>query len=94
MEDPLRILRALRFAITKNFSIGTDIWEAMKQPKILEKLDKTVSQERIREELFKMMKFDTVKTMKVLVRINEKFIPGFLNIVFKDNMWLKPTTKK
>ena len=94
MDDPLRILRALRFSLTKGLEIHTDIVEAMLQPEILDKLAQTVSQERIREEVAKMMKFDTVKTMKMLVDVDQKLIPGLLELTFKDNMWLEPTTKK
>jgi hypothetical protein len=53
-----------------------------------------VSQERIREEVTKMMKYDTLLTMKLLVDIDREFIKGFLDVVFRDNMWLKPTTEK
>ena len=94
MDDPLRILRALRFSITRGFEVSTDIMEAMKQPDILDKLKTTVSQERIREEVTKMMKYDTLLTMKLLVDIDREFIKGFLEVVFRDNMWLKPTTEK
>lgn len=94
MDDPLRILRALRFSITKDLEVHTDIMESMKQPDILDKLKSTVSQERIREEITKMMMCDTIKTMKLLVDIDRDYIKGFLNIVFKDTMWLKPTTEK
>ena len=94
MDDPLRILRALRFSLTKDLEVHTDIMESMKQPDILDKLKKTVSQERIREEITKMMICDTIKTMKLLVDIDRDYIKGFLNIVFKDTMWLKPTTEK
>jgi tRNA nucleotidyltransferase/poly(A) polymerase len=59
MDDPLRILRALRFTITKDFTMSQDIWESMKQPAILQKLEPTVSGERIREEIMKMMKHDS-----------------------------------
>jgi tRNA nucleotidyltransferase/poly(A) polymerase len=93
IDDPLRVLRALRFSITKGFEISEDIMDSMKQPDILEKLKTTVSQERIREELTKMMKFDTIKSMKLLVDIDKNFIHGFLDIVFENNMWLNPTTK-
>ena len=41
-----------------------------------------------------MMMCDTIKTMKLLVDIDREFIKGFLGIVFKDEMWLKPTTEK
>jgi poly(A) polymerase len=94
MDDPLRILRALRFSVTKEFEVSTDIMESMRQPDILDKLKSTVSQERIREEITKMMMCDTIKTMKLLVDIDREFIKGFLDIVFKDEMWLKPTTEK
>jgi tRNA nucleotidyltransferase/poly(A) polymerase len=43
MDDPLRILRALRFSITKGFEIHPTIWNAMRQDEILEKLKVTVS---------------------------------------------------
>ena len=93
MDDPLRILRALRFSITKDFSISEDIWKAMKQPEILKKLRLTVSQERIREELIKMFQSNTSRTFRLLMVV-DGFIPGFLEFVFKDGMWLKPTTEK
>ena len=91
MDDPLRIMRALRFKITKGFSISDEIWLAMMQPEILEKLKTTVSAERIREEVLKMMKHDTVATVKLLSLVDEKSIPGFLDLVFGRGLWLKPT---
>ena len=90
MDDPLRFLRALRFSITKGFAIHIDIFEAMGQPEILEKLEKVVSAERIREEVFKMMKADTVKTLE-LFRDVEDILPGFTALVFGRGLWLKPT---
>jgi tRNA nucleotidyltransferase/poly(A) polymerase len=93
MDDPLRILRALRFTITKDFIMSDDIWEAMKQPNILKKLKQTVSGQRIREEVFKMMAFDTPRSLRLLLDVDQ-IIPGFLNLIFKDGMWLKPTFEK
>ena len=90
MDDPLRFLRALRFSITKGFTIHPDIFQAMKQPAILEKLEKVVSAERIRDEVFKMMKADTVKTLE-LFREVEDILPGFTALVFGRGLWLKPT---
>jgi tRNA nucleotidyltransferase/poly(A) polymerase len=90
MDDPLRFLRALRFSITKGFDIHFDIIAAMTQPEILEKLEKVVSAERIREEVFKMMKADTVKTLE-LFRTVEDTLPGFTSLVFGRGLWLKPT---
>lgn len=91
MDDPLRIMRALRFKITKGFSISDEIWLAMMQPEILDKLRTTVSAERIREELFKMMKADTVATLRLLNLVDSKSIPGFMDLVFDRGLWLKPT---
>jgi tRNA nucleotidyltransferase/poly(A) polymerase len=90
MDDPLRFLRALRFAVTKGFLINYDIVSAMTQPEILEKLEKVVSAERIREEVFKMMKHDTVASLD-LFREVENTLPGFTKLVFSRGIWLKPT---
>lgn len=91
MDDPLRIMRALRFKITKGFSISDEIWLAMNQPEILDKLRTTVSGERIREEVLKMMKHNTVESIKLLHMVDSQSIPGFLDLVFDRGMWLKPT---
>jgi len=90
MDDPLRILRAFRFSITKGFTIHPTIWDAAKQPFILEKLENVVSAERIRDEVFKMMKHDTVQTLALFTQI-EAAIPGFTKLVFGRGLWLKPT---
>jgi tRNA nucleotidyltransferase/poly(A) polymerase len=91
MDDPLRVLRALRFSITKDFTISLEIFDAiLNQPQILDKLEKVVSAERIREEVFKMMKHDTVKTLE-LFRTMEEITPGFTAMVFGRGLWLKPT---
>ena len=91
MDDPLRILRALRFSITKDLVIHSSIWVAFQQPDVLEKLKTTVSAERIREEIFKMMKHDTPQALKLLVEVDATHIPGFLDLVFGRGLWMKPT---
>ena len=94
MDDPLRVLRALRFSITKNFTINHTIWDAMSQHEILEKLKSTVSGERIREEVMKMMKHDTPESIKLLMDVDRHHIPGFIDLVFNNGLWLKPTFEK
>lgn len=94
MDDPLRILRAIRFSITKKFNISNEIFEAMSQPEILQKLSVTVSIERIREELLKMMQYDTSTTIRVLTMVDKDLIPGLLDFVFQRGLWLKPTFEK
>jgi tRNA nucleotidyltransferase/poly(A) polymerase len=93
MDDPLRLLRALRFTVTKDFTMHIDVWEAMKQPNILAKLTQTVSSERIREEVLKMMAVDTPRTIRLLLDVDNE-VPGFLEVVFKEGLWLKPTFEK
>ena len=95
LDDPLRFIRALRFKITKGFSIDDSIYlSVMENPEIFEKLEVTVSSERIREELQKMFKHDTISTLNLLYYVDQKVKPGFLNILFKKGMWLKPTFEK
>jgi len=94
MDDPLRILRALRFSVTKGFDISESLWNAMGQPDILEKLKTTVSGERIREEIMKMMQADTVKSIGILHDVDSYHIPGFMELIFSRGLWLKPTFEK
>lgn len=94
LDDPLRIMRALRFSITKGFTIDPEIWNAMRQPEILEKLRVTVSAERIREETNKMMSHNTPESLRLLMDVDKHHIPGFIELVFGRGMWLKPTFEK
>jgi poly(A) polymerase len=91
-DDPLRLLRAFRFSITKGFDISPRIWETCYVDSIIEKLEKVVSQERIRDEVYKMMKHDTLKTLDLFEKI-KKSNPKILEIMFGNGMWLKPTTE-
>ncbi len=88
-DDPLRLLRALRFSITKDFRMCDDIWNELNNFDYDEKMS-VVSTERIREELFKCFKHDTLKTLD---KLNEfKYLR---NYIFKNNLlWLKPTMEQ
>lgn len=87
-EDPLRILRALRFMVTKNMTPVFSLSEAIQQPEHLSALVQSVSEERVREELFKMFKHDTYKSMVLL--LNEYPMIGRTLFKYSD-VWLKPT---
>ena len=89
MDDPLRMIRGLRFCITKGFTIHDELWNCMLEPGLLKKLEDVVSQERIREEVTKMFKHDTLKSLNLL-----RLVPGLMEVILKDGMWLMPTTKK
>ena len=93
MDDPLRMIRALRFSITKGFDIHPTVWNAIFTPGLIGKLSEVVSQERIQGEVMKMMKHDTVKTLRLLSVIDKKD-SRLIEIMFKDKMWLMPTTKQ
>ena len=87
-DDPLRILRAIRFSITKGFWIGPQMERIMQDYDYENKMGK-VSTERIREEMFKCFKHNTIKTLVTI----QKY-PSLRNYIFKDNyLWLKPTTE-
>lgn len=90
MDDPLRLIRAFRFSITKNFTISPRVWETCLMDSVVNKLEEVVSQERIREEIFKMMKHDTIKSLELFYNI-DRVNPKLIQIMFGRGMWLKPT---
>lgn len=87
-EDSLRLLRAVRFAITKGFEFHWEIREALRNKNMIDKL-RNVSSERIREELHRCFKFDTRKTLEFVMI---KF--PLLMTAFPEGMWLMPTMKE
>ena len=85
-DDPLRILRAIRFAITKGFEIPMSMYKVIWGYDYNDKMS-VVSGERIREELYKCFKHDTLQTMRYL-----NSYPNLRNYIFeKTDLWLKPT---
>jgi tRNA nucleotidyltransferase/poly(A) polymerase len=84
-DDPLRIIRAVRFAITKGFSLKHIDYYINNYD--YENKMCVVSSERIREELFKCFKHDTMDTLDTL---ND--YPRLKRYIFENKlMWLKPT---
>lgn len=55
MEDPLRILRAMRFAVKYDFDIEENTKAAMHDTEILNRLSMCISKERVTDELRKML---------------------------------------
>lgn len=87
-EDGLRVIRALRFHITKGFDVESFTWDAVNSDFAAEMLMK-VSVERIREELEKMFFADTVSSMETLADIRR----NLKKAIFRDNLRLMPTLK-
>ena len=89
VEDGLRVMRALRFHITKGFDVDADTWDAVNSEFAAEMLMK-VSTERIREELEKMFLFNTVQSMETLSDVRR----SLKRAIFRDGLRLQPTLKK
>jgi poly(A) polymerase len=88
-DDPLRLLRAVRFAVTRGFAIDHNIQRMLHSFDYDAKFG-VVSEERIREELYKCFKYDTLRTLN---HLSEFF--KLRNYIFKrTNLWLKPTNEK
>lgn len=88
-DDPLRIIRFIRFTITKGFSIPNEIVNVFRNYDYETKMG-VVSNERIREELLKCFKYNTLDTLRVLNRFSD-----LRDYVFNNNLlWLKPTMEK
>lgn len=87
-DDPLRVLRAIRFAITKGFSLKHLDYYINNYD--YENNMGVVSSERIREELLKCFKHDTMLTLDML---ND--YPTLKRYIFENKlMWLKPTMEQ
>lgn len=88
-DDGLRVARAFRFKITKGFTIVPEDWEVLISEFAAEMLSK-VPIERVREELVKAMKFDTLSTLRLLAEL-----PGFTQeAIFRDGLRLDATMKQ
>jgi tRNA nucleotidyltransferase (CCA-adding enzyme) len=88
LEDPLRMLRAIRFSLQLGFYLDDEIWSFLANGYNTHLLKK-VDENRIRDEItkcFKINTYDTLKTLQGLHHI-EQFI-------FQEtNIWLMPTVK-
>ena len=92
-EDGLRLLRAARFAITKDLIPDDELETALQDEPWWAFVERSVSEERIREELTKMFKHDTTAALRFLMH---HCSPGAIDFLFGDttNIWLKPTMEK
>lgn len=88
-EDPLRILRAMRFSITKGFNLSYEIQLVFYNDSYWIPKLKSISQERIREELQKCFTFSTSESLSFL----RKVPLSWSEELFKE-IWLKPTLEK
>jgi tRNA nucleotidyltransferase/poly(A) polymerase len=65
-EDALRAVRALRFMVTKNMTVDPGLRWAMQTEAVLSSIRENIADERIKDELRKMLAKDTLKSLKLL----------------------------
>lgn len=88
-EDGLRMLRAIRFEITKGLIMDDDIVRCLSKRDFFTPRLVGVSSERIREELLKCFKHNTRETLLTLSEFE-----SFSDYIFNyTGIWLKPTTE-
>jgi len=92
-DDPLRILRALRFCVTKGFLLSQNIKLAICEMNIKDL--KVVSHERIREEINKALRFNTIRTLQYLELFERDLSYNLTEYMFKNTgLYLEATNKK
>ena len=89
-EDPLRILRAIRFHITKDLHLSAGISHHLDCNIWAEPLSK-ISRDRVREELERCFKANSPRTIHTL---HSKLHPDNLQALLGNDIWLMPTTRE
>lgn len=89
IEDGLRVIRAIRFQITKNVTPDDLTLSALNSDLAIEMLKK-IPIDRIYKELIKMFKFDTIQSINILSRNYSQL----QIVIFRDQLNLQPTLKK
>lgn len=88
-EDALRVVRGLRFIVTKDLSPTAETWDAMISQETSELLASNISIERVRDELHRMFQFHTLLSLSLL-----DALPSWTyDAIMRDGLWLEPTLK-
>jgi len=87
-EDGLRVMRAMRFCVTKGFDVEPNTWDAVNSDFGAEMLHK-VSIERIWKELQKMFLANSLFTLEMIADLRS----NLKNAIFRDGLRLMPTLK-
>lgn len=89
-KDPLRVLRAIRFAVTKDMLFADDIYYGIQM--LPAHRMELVSIERARNELRKMFRHNTKRSFEMLGLLKE-LNSGIYDYLFDGRLWLEPTLK-
>jgi len=87
-EDHLRIVRAIRFCITKGFTPYGELEKILLHGEYADKLE-SLPVERIANEMCKAFHFNTASTLHFLASIH----PKYTEAIFSKRLWLLPTLK-
>lgn len=88
-EDALRAVRALRFSVTKGFTLDDELSEVLESSyEVFDALENKISDERIQVELSKMFRFDTLLSINLLNRF-----PLLTEAMFAGKVSLDATLK-
>jgi tRNA nucleotidyltransferase (CCA-adding enzyme) len=90
-EDTLRMLRAIRFAVTKGFILSSEIIDTFSDDYFVVKMGQPKLTDRKRQELERCFAHDTGLTMWYIMHYCS---PEMVQAIFCDGLWLKPTTEK
>jgi len=88
-DDPLRIMRAIRFASTLNFTIDEKTYQGIVKTASRLNEDKVVSRERITDEFFKILSSDKPSTGLDLL-----FKTGVMDVIFPEISALEGTDQR
>jgi len=88
-EDALRAVRAMRFHVTKGFMIEPGLVFAMQSRAVLDAIENKISDERIKDELSKMLHFSTMKSLHAFQRF-----PALTAAMFSGSVNLDATMKQ
>lgn len=78
VDDPLRLLRIIRFSVRFNFQIDNDLLSAFSEKEIQEHLSRKISAERIKSEIFKILESERfVNAFKIFC------VSGLFQAIFK-----------
>lgn len=94
-EDALRMLRAIRFSITKGLTMSGSILDSFYDKDLLALLRDKISSDRKRDELEKCFRFSTKKTIETLMYLGME--TSLLSDIFEvptGKIWLLPTSKE